>query len=119
MAWLNWRSNIWEEYFGSNVSASSSATVSATVFIKRWVAGIEVLGIEVILNYPQTLAKTLEVDYLSLTQELYGIAYVRIVSKTQDVVIGGTGFLFSRHILDQISYGIALGLEVCGSKRNS
>lgn len=41
------------------------------------------------------LAETLEVDDLTLPEELDYIVYIRVIRQTQDVVVGHTGLLFS------------------------
>ena len=53
------------------------------------------------------------------TQEFYGFADITVMYQTQDVVIGGAGFLFRSHILKQIRNGVALGLEFTGVEGNA
>ena len=72
-----------------------------------------------VLNVPQGFAETLEVDDLPLPQKPDGIAYFRVFYNTQDIVIGGAGFLLCCQILEKIRNGIALGLELTGVKGNA
>ena len=51
---------------------------------------------------------------LPLPQEADDVVDVRIVGKTQNVVISEAGFLFCRKVLRQISDGIAGGLDGAG-----
>lgn len=68
-----------------------AATISRRV--KFRVEGVEVLGVQMILNDSQTFAKPLEVHHFSLAQESDGIADLRVLDQAEDVVIGGAGFL--------------------------
>ena len=49
------------------------------VSVKTGVAGVEVFGVEVILSYSHSVGKSLEVDYLALTQEFDGVVDVGVV----------------------------------------
>ena len=48
-------------------------------------------------------AEPLEVDDLPLTQESDGIADIRVIAQTQDVVVGYAGLLLRRQVLSEIS----------------
>ena len=63
------------------------------ILVKAGVAGVEILGIEIILCDPYGIAKALEVNYLPLAKELYDVVYVGIVGKTKNVVVGGASLL--------------------------
>lgn len=63
------------------------------VFVKARVAGIEVFGIKIILNYTHCVGKTLEMHDLTLTQEFDNVVYVRIVGKAQNIIIGRASLL--------------------------
>lgn len=65
----------------------------------------------------QKLAKALEMDDLTLTQEFHHFIHVRIIRKSENIVIGSSGFLFSSQILHKISNRITLGLDIGSSKR--
>ena len=51
---------------------------------------------------------------LPFPEEADGIAHIRFLHQTQNVVVGGAGFLLCCQILKQICDGIALGLELTG-----
>ena len=63
------------------------------LFVESGVGEIDVFRVHFFLAKPQTLAEPLEVHDLPLPQEADNIIYVRIVGKTQDVVIGKAGLL--------------------------
>ena len=63
------------------------------LFVESGVGEIDVFRVHFFLAKPQTLAEALEVHDLPLPQEADNIIYVRIVGKTQDVVIGKAGLL--------------------------
>ena len=58
------------------------------LFIEGRIESIKILGVKVILNDTQSLAETLEVNYFSFTQEFYRVTDVRVVCKTENVLIG-------------------------------
>lgn len=72
-----------------------------------------------ILHVPEGFAESLEVDDLTLSQEADRIADFRVFDHTEDVLIGGAGFLLCRQVLEQIRDGIALGLEFTGVEGNA
>ena len=55
----------------------------------------------------------------TLSEEADRVTHIWVIGKAENIVIGGAGFLFSRHILMQIGDNIALGLEICHSKRRT
>ena len=57
------------------------------------IEGVEIAGVEVILNHAEGFAKPLIMDDLPFPEEADGIAHVRLLHQTQDVVVGGAGFL--------------------------
>ena len=85
--------------------------------VERGVEGIEIFGVQVIQYQPQAFAKPLIVDDFPRPQKADGILYIGIIHQTEDIVIGGTGFLFSSHIFMKIGDGVTLGLEGGGRKR--
>ena len=54
---------------------------------------VEVFGVKVILNDSQTFTEALIVHDFSLTQEADWVEDIRVVAKTDDVVVGRAGFL--------------------------
>lgn len=71
-----------------------SRNVDLHSLVKGRIHKIDVLFIEPVLRQPQPFSKSLEVDDLAGPQELDHIIDVRIIGKTQDVVIGDAGLLF-------------------------
>ena len=69
--------------------------------------------------FPVCFSKPLEVHDFPRTQEFDGLADFLIVNESQDIVVGGSCFLFCGHILCQIGNDIALGLELTGIERNA
>lgn len=91
----------------------------AAVFIKCGIAGIEIAGIKIILSYAQRFAETLEMNDFTFTKELDRVAYIRIVRKSKDVIIGCACFLLGSHILVQVGNYIAFALKISSGKRSS
>ena len=84
--------------------------------VKLGVIRVEILVVQAVLNQPHTLAEALEVHDFSFPQKTDGVSHVRIVAETEDVVVGGAGFLLRRHVLRQVGDGIPLGLERRGGE---
>ena len=61
--------------------------------VKGGVAGVEVLGIEVVLGDAEGVTKPLVMHDLPLPQKLDGLADVGIVAEAEDVVVGHAGLL--------------------------
>ncbi len=93
--------------------------VTGFTAVKTGVKGIEVLGIQVVLCDTEGFSEALVMDDFAGTQEFYGFADIRILDQTQDIVIGGAGFLLRSHILVQIRDDISLYLELTGIKGNT
>jgi hypothetical protein len=70
-----------------------SAIFVRTVLVKRRVASVEILGIEVVLRYADSIGETLIVNDFTCAQELYYVVDVGVVGKTQNVVIGRASLL--------------------------
>lgn len=81
---------------------------SLRTFIKAGVKGIEILFVESVSSKSQTLAEALIVYNLSCTQEFDCVTYIRVVNKSENVVVGGTGFLFRSKVFVEIRYYVAL-----------
>ena len=64
------------------------------LLVKSRVGEVDVFRVHLSLAKPQTLAEPLEVHDLPLPKEADDIVYVRVVGKTQNVVIGEAGLLF-------------------------
>lgn len=61
--------------------------------IKGWVGEIDIPSIHLLLAQAQAFAEALEMDDLPFTQKTDGRDHVRVVHQTQNIVIGGAGFL--------------------------
>ncbi len=88
--------------------------ITGITAVETGVEGIEILGIQMILCNAQGFSEALVVDDLAGTQELDGFADIRLLNQTQDIVVGGTGFLLRSHIFVQIGDDIPLYLELTG-----
>ena len=58
---------------------------------------------------PKCFSEALEVDYLALAEELYGVVDVGVVGEAKDVVVGDAGLLLCGEILLEVGDAIALG----------
>ena len=65
------------------------------------------------------VAKALKMDNFTLSEKADRVTDIGVVSEPENVVIGGSSLLLSRHILMQVGDNVALGLEICRSKRRS
>ena len=66
--------------------------------IERRVGGIEVFGIQMILDDTQTFTETLEMNDFTFPQITNGIADLRIFYKAKNIFIGAPCFLFRSHV---------------------
>lgn len=57
--------------------------------------------------------EALEVDNLSLAQEVNGVVHIGIIAEPQDVIIGHPGLLLRSQILCQVRDHIALDTDAC------
>ena len=97
----------------------ASAAAGAAVRVKRRVKGVEVLGVQLLLDDAQGLTETLEMHDLPGPQEADRVRHIRrIHGEPQDIVIGGPGLLFRSLILAQIRNRIPGGLEHGSGKRH-
>ena len=62
-------------------------------FIKRRIASVEILSVEIILRDAQSIAEALVVNDLAGAEEFDRVADVGIVRKAQDVVVGSASLL--------------------------
>ena len=93
-----------------------AAAASAVRTVKGRVEGVEVFGIQMILDHPHGFAEPLEVDDFPFTEEPDRIADFRVLDQPEDVVVGEPCLLLCRHILIEIRDGIAGGLELAGAE---
>ena len=60
----------------------------ANLLIKRRVARVEVLGVEMLLCYADAVAEALIMHDLALAEEFYRVADVGIVGEAENVIVG-------------------------------
>ena len=77
----------------------TAAAALRAVFVKGWVAGVEVLRVESILRDPESIAEALIVYYLALAKEFDDIVDIGVVGKTENVVIGHSRLLLGGEVL--------------------
>jgi len=73
--------------------------------VKAGVNSIEVFAVKFILCDAQCLTETLEVHDFALTQEFDGLTYIGVFNQTQNVVVGGAGFLLCCTFVNTTYYG--------------
>ena len=86
------------------------------LLIKLRIEIVEILFIQLVLYLFQRLPETLKMNDFPGPEKFKGFSYLRVFNNSDQVVIGGPGFLFCRQVLMEICYGIALGLEFTGIK---
>ena len=77
-------------------------------FVKGRVKRVKVLAVQPVGQDAQGLAESLVVDDFPLPEELDGIPHIRVVGKTQDVIVGQPGLLFRSQVFVQIRNGAGL-----------
>lgn len=58
-------------------------------------------------------------DDLAFSEKLYDLVHIGIVAEAENVVIGSSRLLFRRHIVYEIGYRIAHGLDISRRPRNA
>ena len=94
------------------LSAAAAAVIVGAALVKGRIARVEVLAVKAVLRYSQRITEALEVYYLALTQEFDRIAHVRVVYKSEDVVVGNARLLLSRQVLVKIGENVSLYTNV-------
>lgn len=76
------------------------AAASGTFFsnVESRVHKVHILLIQLLPQQLHSLAKALEVDYLPFPKEFDHVVHIRVVGKTQNVVIGDPGLLLWERI---------------------
>ena len=87
--------------------------------VEAGVKGVEVFGVEHILNHSLCFAEALEVDNLAFTQELDGVADVGVIGEAQDIIIGDSCFLLGGEVFAEVGEGVACALESCCRERHA
>ena len=98
--------------FGLSVFASAA-------LIEGGVAGVEVLGVEVILGDSEGIGEALIMHDLALAKESDDVADVGIIREAKDIVVGGSRLLLGGEVLVEIGQNIALYADVFHIKRNA
>ena len=96
-----------------NLSAAAAAAFFALVaaVVKCGIVGVEVLRVKAFLRDAQGIAEALEVHDFALAKEFDRFAYIWIVNQAQNIVVGGSGFLFGSEIFHEVRDDIALALQ--------
>ena len=71
-----------------------------------------------ILSDAERFTEPLEMHDFSFTKEADGVAYIRVLYKTKDVVVSRTCLLFCGHIFIEICDRVAFGLEFTRIERD-
>ena len=61
--------------------------------VKAGIEGIKVPAVQTFLEAAQGFTESLEMNDLPFPEEADGIAHIRLLHQTQNVVVGGAGFL--------------------------
>lgn len=83
------------------------------------IEGVEIAGVEVILNHAEGFAKPLIMDDLPFPEEADGGDDVGVIHQPEDIIVGGAGLLLGGHVLGEVGDGVAGGLEGGGGKGHS
>ena len=61
--------------------------------VEGWIEGIEVPGVQIILEHPKRFPEALEVYDFPFPQEPDGVCHLGILHQSEDIIVGGAGFL--------------------------
>lgn len=75
------------------------STISILTYIEFRIDGIEVFTVQMILNDSKAFTKTLIMNDFTCTQEADRFTYLRVLDKPQDIIVGGSGFLFCCNLI--------------------
>ena len=89
-----------------------------SAFVEGGVVCIEVFRVQIVLNDPQSIAEALEVRDFPRAQEADRVAYVGVIGKAQDVVIGQPRLLLCWDFLNTIPCTLSNSCG-CGYSRSS
>lgn len=79
-----------------------------SLFVEAGIDEINVFLIQSVLRQPQAFAEPLEVDYLPGPEKFDDVVDVRIVTQTEDVVVGDPCFLLCGKVFREVGDQIAL-----------
>ena len=86
---------------------SGAGFIIGLAVIKFRIKGIEILAVQSVLNNSQCFSEPLEMDNLSCSEELNRLYDIRVIYKSQYIVIGGSRLLLCGKVLRQICYCIS------------
>ena len=106
---------------------AAAAVIIGAILVKGWIAGVEILAVELILCDSECIAEALEMNSLTLAQEPQGISHIGIIYEPDEVVISDTGLLLCRKVLVKIGKNISLYSDIfhvkgsagCGNRINT
>ena len=96
-----------------------SLSALITVFVKCRIKGIKVSCIQIFLSDSEAFPETLEVNNFPFSQKLDGVSDIRIIGKSQDIIVCRACFLLGRQIFSQICNDIAFYSNISSCKRDS
>ena len=80
---------------------SGAGFIIGLAVIKFRIKGIEILAVQSVLNNSQCFSEPLEMDNLSCSEELNRLYDIRVIYKSQYIVIGGSRLLLCGKVLRQ------------------
>ena len=89
------------------------------LFVKRRIKCVEVFLIHLVGCKAETFTETLEMNNFTFTKELDYITHIRVINKTENVIVCCSCFLLCTHIFAQVGNYIALGLHACRRPRET
>ena len=87
--------------------------------VKRSIECVEILAVEVVGSYTQTFAETLIMNNFPCTQKSYRVDNIGVVTKTQDIIVCGSCFLFGCKVFVEVGQNIAFRLHRCSGVRST
>ena len=76
-----------------SLSHTAARPLGSRRLVKAGIEGIKVPAVQTFLEAAQGFTESLEMNDLPFPEEADGIAHIRLLHQTQDVVVGGAGFL--------------------------
>ena len=93
--------------------------MASATLVKFGVECVEVFAVHSFVGESQNFTKSLEVNYLSLTEELDGVTDVGVICKSKDVIVGDAGLLFGSQILGKIRDDVSFDSDVLHVEGNA
>ena len=89
------------------------------LFVVRWVEGVEILAVKIVLRYPHRITEALEMHYLALAQVAQRVDNVGVVGQANEVFVRRARLLLRSLILGKVGQGVALDADVLHIKRHA